>query len=81
MRLVNPPVGLDLDALMCTWEEREWFGCFYCDGPLTDMQLDHVIPLARGGADDASNLVPSCAGCNLAKSDRPAVFLFASGRS
>ncbi len=66
---------------MCTWEEREWFGCFYCDGPLTDMQLDHVIPLARGGADDASNLVPSCAGCNLAKSDRPAVFLFASGRS
>jgi hypothetical protein len=26
--------------------------------------FDHVRPLARGGAGDVSNLLPSCAGCN-----------------
>ncbi|MFD0276205.1 HNH endonuclease [Kitasatospora sp. NPDC127111] len=49
-----------------------WFGCFYCDGPLTVMELDHVIPLSRGGADATSNLVPACSPCNGTKSNQPA---------
>ncbi|MFI8249825.1 HNH endonuclease [Kitasatospora sp. NPDC085930] len=57
---------------MAVWDERGWYGCFYCDGPLTDMQLDHVVPLSRGGLDGPSNLVPACAACNGAKGDEPA---------
>ncbi|WP_073925916.1 HNH endonuclease signature motif containing protein [Streptomyces sp. CB03911] len=67
-----------MSSLLRVWESRDWFGCFYCEGPLTDMQLDHVIPLCRGGADDPSNLVPACARCNGAKSDHPAS-LFTKG--
>jgi 5-methylcytosine-specific restriction endonuclease McrA len=39
--------------------------CAYCDAPAE--HLDHVVPLSRGGADAAHNLLPACAPCNLAK--------------
>jgi 5-methylcytosine-specific restriction endonuclease McrA len=42
--------------------------CCYCDAPAE--HLDHVIPLSKGGADRAHNLVPACAGCNLTKSNQ-----------
>lgn len=32
--------------------------------------LEHVVPVARGGPDDASNRALACASCNLAKADR-----------
>ncbi|WP_406154130.1 HNH endonuclease [Streptomyces anulatus] len=32
--------------------------------------MDHVIPWARGGADDMSNLVPACHNCNNMKNDK-----------
>ena len=32
--------------------------------------LEHVIPLARGGADESSNFVTTCYGCNDARGDR-----------
>lgn len=32
-------------------------------------QVEHHIPVARGGGDDFNNLFPACGPCNLAKSD------------
>jgi hypothetical protein len=53
------------------WER---FGkrCYYCGDELLTwrgqlMHLDHVTAIANGGQDEESNLVPSCAGCNLEK--------------
>ena len=42
--------------------------CSYCGG-VADT-TDHVIPKARGGTDDDSNLVASCRPCNSRKKDR-----------
>ena len=44
--------------------------CAYCGCVITleQMQADHVIPLALRGADDMSNLMPSCRSCNHRKS-------------
>ncbi|MEV3856092.1 HNH endonuclease signature motif containing protein [Streptomyces sp. NPDC050095] len=42
-----------------------WGGCCYCDGPAEE--LDHVVPLAHGGPDIASNVVASCRDCNARK--------------
>ena len=40
--------------------------CFYC-GSTTDLTLDHVIPLSRGGRHSIGNLVSACNMCNATK--------------
>ena len=41
--------------------------CFYCQEPTDDIQMDHVIPIKKGGTHSIGNLVPACAGCNQSK--------------
>lgn len=48
---------------------RDQHTCRYCGGQAPDVQLtvDHVVPVALGGADDPSNLVAACRDCNAGK--------------
>lgn len=45
--------------------------CHYCGAPKAGT-VDHVIPVSRGGTNDASNLVPACGPCNYSKGGRDA---------
>ena len=51
------------------------FVCSYCgcemDLVSDDMQVsvDHIVPLARGGTNDITNLVLCCRNCNIAKAN------------
>jgi len=49
--------------------KRDKFVCQYCGacGPRTELEIDHVIPVARGGTDDIDNLKTSCFRCNRGK--------------
>lgn len=40
--------------------------CAYCGCKLgyKDMQVDHMVPLRIGGADETSNMLPACRSCN-----------------
>lgn len=40
--------------------------CAYCGAGLEykDMQVDHMTPLRRGGADELYNMLPACRSCN-----------------
>ena len=49
--------------------ERDGGRCVECDASF-DLQYDHVIPLALGGANTAQNLQLLCAPCNPAKGAR-----------
>lgn len=58
---------------------RDNHTCRYCGASAPDVHLtvDHVLPVALGGADDPTNLVAACKDCNAGKSssnpDRPLV--------
>lgn len=43
--------------------------CFYC-GAKKPLQIDHIIPRAKGGSDDIENLQLLCARCNRVKGVR-----------
>jgi 5-methylcytosine-specific restriction endonuclease McrA len=42
--------------------------CFYCGGK--PEQIDHIIPLSRGGDHSIGNLLPACKKCNTSKNDK-----------
>jgi len=41
--------------------------CLYC-GSTQNIQVDHVVPLAKGGRHSIGNLAPACKTCNVRKS-------------
>ena len=43
--------------------------CAYCHGPLDEFgyAIDHVVPLASGGAHEPGNLAVACKPCNRAR--------------
>lgn len=43
--------------------------CSYCSTPTDRIEMDHIVPLAGGGAHDVSNLAPVCKTCNCSKKD------------
>jgi len=56
------------DVRLLVWT-RDGGVCVRCGGA-SDLQFDHLIPLSRGGGDQAENIQLLCRSCNLAKSDR-----------
>jgi 5-methylcytosine-specific restriction protein A len=53
--------------------ERNNYQCQSCskiDLTAKTLQVDHIIPLAQGGANDLSNLQTLCAKCNSQKRDK-----------
>ena len=43
--------------------------CHYCGGkfPPSELTMDHVVPLSRGGHSTKGNIVPCCKNCNNGK--------------
>lgn len=47
---------------------RDGYICGYCGSEAT--QVDHVVPVSKGGSNDEHNLIASCSRCNRLKSDK-----------
>lgn len=43
--------------------------CAYC-GASESLQMEHVIPVIKGGGYEKRNIIPSCEPCNLSKSNK-----------
>lgn len=52
-----------LDRLVEFWGSA----CVYCRNESGELQIEHIVPLARGGTDDITNLTLSCGACNIRK--------------
>ena len=56
--------------LRATVFERDDYTCTYCGKRGVRLECDHVMPAARGGSDDLSNLTTACFPCNRSKRDK-----------
>lgn len=47
------------------------FTCQYCGrkAPEVALEIDHIVPRAKGGTNDKKNLTVACRDCNQGKSD------------
>ncbi len=64
-----------------TWAEiLETFGhrCAYCLEE-KKLEMDHVVPISKGGTHTYDNLVPACGKCNASKGDRSLLDFLARG--
>jgi len=54
---------------------RDQYTCRYCGQtpPGVVLEIEHVIPVSRGGTNDIDNLVAACRECNQGKGTREAV--------
>lgn len=52
--------------------KRDSFTCQYCgdEAPKAVLHVDHINPVSKGGDNDITNLVTSCATCNFGKGAR-----------
>ena len=53
--------------------KRDKFQCQYCGRtpPTVVLEIDHVIPVSKGGDDLQENLITACQDCNRGKAARP----------
>lgn len=65
-RRARQPYSPELARLMAELVQQP---CAYC-GATENITIDHIIPLARGGKHEATNLAPACLSCNSSKCDR-----------
>lgn len=50
--------------------ERDGLSCRYCQTEAGPFEVDHIIPVVRGGSDDLENLCVACKPCNASKGGR-----------
>lgn len=51
--------------------KRDSFTCQYCgqSAPQVILEVDHIIPVSKGGDNELTNLITSCRDCNRGKSN------------
>ncbi|MDL2269302.1 HNH endonuclease [Desulfosarcina sp. OttesenSCG-928-A07] len=52
------------------WKRRCAKGeCYYCGKkiPASELTMDHIVPMSRGGTTTKGNVVPACKMCNTQK--------------
>ena len=52
--------------------ERDNYTCQYCGRSYdeADLEIEHIIPISKGGNNDIRNLATACGACNRAKGTR-----------
>ena len=55
------------------WEkmkEETQSRCVYCCKKFEHLEMEHVIPISKGGTHDINNIVPACEKCNASKHNK-----------
>lgn len=68
LRLTGQTMGHTPEYMAQVAGELRAQPCSYCGGP--GGEVDHIVPLARGGLHHPQNLAAACRSCNASKNDR-----------
>jgi hypothetical protein len=49
--------------------DRDGLQCTYCGDEEGPLEIDHIVPVTRGGTNDHANLCVACRRCNISKSN------------
>jgi 5-methylcytosine-specific restriction endonuclease McrA len=60
----------DLTLMDVIWVMATSEGCDYCGNVTNELQIDHIIPLSKGGGNTISNITLACAHENRSKHNR-----------
>lgn len=60
----RPPIGKDKRRRILA---RDRHACRYCGNDSGPFEIDHVLPVVKGGSDRIGNLVTACRECNRRK--------------
>lgn len=66
--LVGQTMGHSTDYLALICDDLRLQPCDYCGQP--GGEVDHIVPLTRGGLHHPQNLAPACRACNSSKGNR-----------
>lgn len=73
MRRVAKRIGAvtdkSADGMIVRWRSCKSFTCYYCQRrhPRSQLNIDHIVPLANNGSHTSDNLCASCVECNSKK--------------
>jgi 5-methylcytosine-specific restriction endonuclease McrA len=65
---LNGP-AITADSILELKSEYAGF-CPYCNRPISDGHMDHIVSVSKGGTNERNNLVWVCAQCNRTKNDK-----------
>ena len=57
---INDFIAADWQAVLIHYDNK----CAYCGEAKMALELEHIIPISRGGNNTISNIVPACEACN-----------------
>lgn len=58
------------EEILAILERQNWI-CVYCPASIRERRhMDHIVPLSKGGSNNADNIQGSCPTCNMRKSDK-----------
>jgi 5-methylcytosine-specific restriction endonuclease McrA len=70
IKQLRADISREYARLFLTIGRRDGFGCAICGVPDPNLQVDHVVPVSKGGTNELSNLQLLCPACNMTKSDK-----------
>lgn len=69
-KALRAKIAADYDRLFVILGRRDGFRCANCDNAGSDLQIDHIIPVSKGGTNEIENLQLLCRKCNIVKGAR-----------
>lgn len=78
-KLYDIPIEITKEEVAMLFEAFE-YSCIYCGVEESQetgtMNLEHIVPMKRGGRHHVSNFVISCKSCNVKKYDHPLITFY-----